>query len=117
MQVSLIRNVWTVPAAQTLIDVSTDADLTPAFRVETASFGVVHFPAAMTSTAITFTVCDTEDGTFVTLIDDTGADITYTIAASKAIALPPELFGSRYAKIATGSGEAADRQLIVTLKG
>ena len=74
-------------------------------------------PASLTSTSLSFTVCDTIDGTYVGLEDATGAAITLTVEAAKAYALPPELFGFRYAKLVCGSSEASARSFVVSLKG
>ena len=74
-------------------------------------------PASLTSTAMTFTVCNTYDGTYVALEDATGAAISLTVEASKAYALPPELFAFIYAKLVCGSSEAAARSFGLSLKG
>jgi hypothetical protein len=87
------------------------------FCVEAASFGGVYMPAALTSTSISFTVCDTKGGTYVALEDAAGAAIALTVEASRAYALPPELFGFRYAKLVCGSSEGAEREFVISLKG
>lgn len=66
---------------------------------------------------MTYTVCDTKTGTYVTLVDSAGNAISQTVAASKAFALPPELFAFKYAKLVCGSSEGAARDFTVTLKG
>ena len=50
------------------------------------------------------------------LTDSAGTSISQTVAASKAFALPPELFAFKYAKLVCGSSEGAARDFIVTVK-
>lgn len=88
-----------------------------AFTVDGYSFGGVQLPGTLTSTAITFTVSDTLAGTYVELTDSTGSAISQTVAASKAFALPPELFAFKYAKLVCGSSEGSARSIVVTKKG
>ena len=87
------------------------------FVVDGCSFGGVECPASLTSTAMTFTVCDTIAGTYVALTDSAGTSISQTVAASKAFVLPPELFAFKYAKLVCGSSEGAARDFVLTLKG
>ena len=88
-----------------------------AFTVNGYSFGGVQCPASLTSTAMTFTVCDTLAGTYVALVDSSGNAISQTVAASKAFALPSALFSFKYAKLVCGSAEGAARDFVVTVKG
>lgn len=106
-------------AAQSLtVDVAVDVDLSSYGTCDGYSFGMLWIPSNFDGTQIKFHVCDTYGGTYVALIDDTGADITYTVAASKAIALPPELFGAAYFKIETVTDQATtDTVFTVQMKG
>lgn len=81
------------------------------------SFGGVQCPASLSSTTMTFTVSDTYAGTYVALVDSAGNAISQTVAASKAWALPAELFAFNFAKLVGGSSEAADRTFTITRKG
>ena len=111
MSLKLNRSAQTLTAA-----VAASGTTSGAFPVDGYSFGGVECPASLTSTAMTFTVCNTKDGTYVALTDSTGATISQTVAASKAFALPPELFAFKYAKLVCGSSEGAARDFVVTLK-
>ena len=73
----------------------------------------VTFPAAMTSTAMTFTGSTTEAGTYTT-IKEVGGAATYsiTVTASSKVPLDPRVFVcSPYIKCVGGSSEGADRSL------
>ena len=105
-------------AAQTLTAaVAASGTTSGAFPVDGYSFGGVQCPASLTSTAMTFTVCDTLAGTYVALVDSSGNAISQTVAASKAFALPSALFSFKYAKLVCGSAEGAARDFVVTVKG
>lgn len=80
------------------------------------SFGGIIMPAQFTGTALTFTVCDTQGGTYVGLEDASGTAISLTVEAAKAYPLPPELFAFPYAKLVSGSTEGAARSIVVCLK-
>ena len=70
----------------------------------------ISMPAAFTGTALTFTGCDTSDGTFKALYDSTGTAVTATCAASRYIVLDAALFaGVPYLKVVSGSAEGAAR--------
>ena len=99
------------------VSVAASGTTSGAFTVNGYSFGGVQCPASLTSTTMTFTVCDTLAGTYVTLTDSAGNSISQTVAASKAFALPSALFSFKYAKLVCGSSEGAARDFIVTVKG
>lgn len=88
-----------------------------AIAVADFSFGSFVIPASFTGTAISFTGCDTADGTFVSLYDSTNTIISKTVAVSRAYPLPPEVFGFKFVKLVSGSAEGGDRSITVTLKG
>jgi hypothetical protein len=73
-------------------------------------------PAALTGTAFTFTV--SADGTtYVPLYNSAGA-VSYTVAASRYIAINPvDFYGVKFLKIVSGSSEAATRALTLSVKG
>ncbi len=65
----------------------------------------VMLPAGIVSTALTFTMSDAADGTFVPVYGVSGA-ISYTISASKYFALDPKDFqGIAFIKLVFGSSE------------
>lgn len=111
MSLKLNRSAQTLTAA-----VAASGTTSGAFPVDGYSFGGVQCPGTLTSTALTYTVSDTLAGTYVALTDSTGATISQTVAASKAFALPPELFAFKYAKLVCGSSEGTARDFIVTVK-
>ena len=112
MSLKLNRSAQTLTAS-----VAASGTTSGAFIVDGYSFGGVQCPASLTSTTITFTVSDTLAGTYVALTDSAGTSISQTVAASKAFALPPELFAFKYAKLVCGSSEGAARDFVLTLKG
>ena len=100
------------------VDISEDDDLTDAaldMRGKTL-VGLI-MPAALTSTAITFTASETADGTFTALYDTSGTEISITVAASRYILIDPVDFASiRFLKIVMGSGEAEDRTITAVMR-
>lgn len=81
-----------------------------------AIYGLI-FPAALTSTAMTFTVAEKVDGTYTALYDSTGTAVSVTVAASRAFDLPSALASWPYFKIVLGSAEGAARTLYLVAKG
>lgn len=72
----------------------------------------LFIPSALTGTAITFFVCDTEGGTYLELQAGAGSAFSVTVAASKYIALDPTKFvGLRYIKLRSGTAEGAARAI------
>lgn len=97
-----------------LIDISVSTTISEVFDLAEMQPTHLLFPAAMTGTAVTFQACDSASGTFVQLVDDTGAAISVTVTASKLVSLAAfldDLFGLRYLKIVSNGAEAADRTL------
>lgn len=69
-------------------------------------------PAALTGTAITFFVCDTEDGTYVELQTGGGSALSATVSASKYISVDHTKFvGIGFVKLRSGSAEGAARAI------
>lgn len=77
-------------------------------------------PAALTSTAITFTACGTKDGTFMAVYDSDGTQVSLSAAASRAIGLSSAEADAmapwQFIKVVMGSAEAAERTLTLVLK-
>ena len=77
----------------------------------------IALPAIFTGTALTFSVCDTVDGTFLPL-HTTSGQLSITVAQNRYYAIPQDNFrGVRFFRIISGSTEAAARTLTISLKG
>jgi hypothetical protein len=76
------------------------------------SFGGIILPSTYDGTAMTFTVCDTDGGTYVALEDADGVSIALVVEASKAYNLPPELFAFPYAKLVAGTSQSTTETVI-----
>ncbi len=75
-------------------------------------------PSTFDGTALTFTVCDTEGGTYQTLYDQYGGALSVTVAASRSYPLPQELFGWPYFKFVAGTSQSTtDTDITVILAG
>jgi hypothetical protein len=71
-------------------------------------------PAALTSTAMTFQA--SHDGTtYNAVYDDAGTQLSYTVAASRYIAItsPAKWIGVRYLKLVGGSAEGGTRSIVL----
>ena len=100
-----------------LVDISEDDDLTNALDMRGKTLVGLIMPAALTSTSITFSGCETVDGTFVDLYDTSGTQISVTVAASRYILIDPADFASiRFLKIVMGSNELADRTITAVMR-
>jgi hypothetical protein len=76
----------------------------------------LYMPAAFTGTTLTFQA-ENGKGTFLTIADGAGSDVSKTVAASKYIKLDPSDFaGVNYLKIVSGSIESADRVITLALR-
>lgn len=77
----------------------------------------IQMPAAFTGSALTFLACSTVDGTYLPVYNGSGA-VSYTVAASRYIAIDPkDFYGILFLKIVSGGTEAAARTLICSMKG
>lgn len=78
----------------------------------------IKVPAAFTGTALTFTMCDTVDGTYVPVKGTSGSTVSYTVAQGNYYAIDPKDFhGIQFLKIVSNGTEAAARTLLLSLKG
>jgi hypothetical protein len=104
MAINPRTEVWT-------IDFSEDDDLSNAVDKGSLELVGIELPAALDSTTLTFTVCNTLAGTYKSLYwGDTDAQVSVTFAASAAVGLDPAKFaGWRYIKISVDGTETADR--------
>lgn len=77
-------------------------------------------PAALTSTAITFTASDTKGGSYVQVNDSDGNQVSLVAAASRSLSLSgaeaDALAACLWVKVVTGSAEGAERILKLILK-
>ena len=76
------------------------------------------FPAALTGTAMTFTMSNAKEGTYVP-VQATGGASAYsiTVAASKYVPVDLNTFsGIRYLKLVSGSTELAARSIIAVFR-
>jgi hypothetical protein len=81
------------------------------------AFGGIILPSTYDGTAMTFTVCNTFGGTYVALEDADGVAIDLVVEASKAYALPAELFAFPYAKLVAGTNQTTTAtEIAVCLK-
>lgn len=98
----------------TIANAGTTSDAVDA--VDTALYGII-LPSAFTGTSLTFTVCDTETGTYQGLYDQYGNAVSMTVAQGRSYTLPTELAPWPFFKIVSGSSEAAQRSITVVRKG
>lgn len=77
----------------------------------------IYMPAAWTAADITFVGATTSTGTFQAVVDSDGTTVTVSAAASKFVVLTQAerdvLAAVPFLKIATSSGQAGDRSLVV----
>ena len=77
-------------------------------------------PAALTSTAITFTGSATATGTFVPIYDSEGNQVSVTVTTSRGYTLSGSdadaILGHPFIKFVGGSAEGADRSISVTIR-
>lgn len=113
MSVKLLRE-----ATVQSVTIAAGAATSSAFVVDGFAIGMVHLPSTFDGTAITFTVCATAGGTYVPYEGSDGSAVSITTSASNAFALPEGLFGTRYAKLVSGSNQAdTDTVITITTKG
>ncbi len=79
----------------------------------------IQTPAALTGTAITFSVCDSTGATCVPLkVTTSGTALSQTVTTSSYYAIDPAAtYGVAYLKLVSGSSEGGARTLTVSLKG
>ncbi|CAB4149581.1 hypothetical protein UFOVP558_10 [uncultured Caudovirales phage] len=101
------------------IGIGSSATTSAAITLKGYALTAIKIPAAFTGTTITFTACDTVDGTYVPLkVTTSGTALSYTVAASGYYAIDPTPFyGIPFLKIVSGSTEAAARTIVYSVKG
>lgn len=84
------------------VTVAAGAATSSVITLDGFAMGMIHLPSTYDSIAITFTVCDTIDGTYQTLEDSAGNAVALVVEASKSYALPEALFGSPFYNVQWG---------------
>lgn len=74
-------------------------------------------PTGFEGTAITFEASDDEAGTFLPCHDDTGTEISVTVAAGRHVLVDPNLLaGARWVKLVAGTAQTGDITLRVAMR-
>lgn len=112
-RVELVRTNYT-----TTVTVAAGGATSTYFVLDGFAMGTIHLPSTYDSTAITFTVCPTTDGTYQVMEDTAGNPVALAgVEASKSYPIPESLFGSPYAKIVGGTNEGgAGSTITITLR-
>lgn len=81
-----------------------------------ATLIAVGTPAALTSTALTFTAATVSGGTFKAVYDESTA-YSLTVSTSRHVAVKPSVFaGVKFLKVVGGSSEGADRSITLVVR-
>lgn len=80
---------------------------------------MLYLPSNFDGTDLIFHVSSAKAGTYVPVSNpDTGTDLTYKTAASKACPVPPEVFGASWLKLESVTDQAtSDTVITATFKG
>jgi hypothetical protein len=114
---ALVTQLYRATSTQTAT-VAVGATTSARIVLDGFAIGMVHLPANFDGTTVTFTVCATEDGTYLPYEGSDGNAVSITTNASSAFALPEGIFGAPYMKFVCGSAQADTITTItVTLKG
>jgi hypothetical protein len=92
--------------------IASGATSSDAIKLDGFSFGGIILPSTYDGTAMTFTVSDAVEGTYVALEDDAGASLALVVEASKAYTLPPELFAFPCCKLVAGTSQSTTATLV-----
>jgi hypothetical protein len=108
--------------SNSVLTIAASAALSEAIDMRPFTGGVISMPAAWTAASISFKVSAASNGTFQPLYDKNGTLVAVTAAAATEIALPAEVFGSRFIKLWSETAGAdvtqdAARSITVSLKG
>jgi len=77
----------------------------------------ISFPAALTSTSISFQSATAEGGLYQPVMDESGANVSYIAEQGKYLTIHPAvLTGVRFLKIVAGTVEASSRSLDLVAK-
>lgn len=107
------------PRVMTATIASGSTTSTPIPFLDGTIVGIIT-PAALTSVTFTFTVSDSNDGTFVTLMDSAGGQPSITVTTSRAYAITGSeadaLAPWAYFKLVGNASEGAERSIKVLKK-
>ena len=99
----------------TIANGATESDVIPLFTYGNIQAMGYQLPSAFTGVAMTWKV--SADGTtYVPLYDITGTAVSTTVAASRGFDVPGEVVTWPYAKLVSGSSEAADRTIMLVAR-
>lgn len=87
-----------------------------AIDIRNASIIGIITPSALTGTAITITVSDSQGGTYVPLRSSGSSAISLTVATGGAYPLSVNVEPWSWMKLVSGSAEAAERSITVVMK-
>lgn len=75
-------------------------------------------PAAFTGTSISIQTSDTLTGTYVTVQDGAGADLTFAVTASRFIPIPNLSLtaGLRFIKLVSNASESSSRVIVLAAR-
>lgn len=103
-------------ASKTTVKIASSATTSNALDVGEWLVAGIVTPAALTGTSLTFTGALEEDGTYRTLKDSAGTDISVTVSTDDHILIEPQTFaGVAWIKLVSGSTEAAEREITLVL--
>ena len=96
-----------------LIDVSESTTVSTAVDTDGLLLAGIRFPAAITSSTITFQVTSTNSsGTFKNLVETDGTDVSYTVSADKQVRVDPSGWaGVGAIKVVAGQAESYDSKI------
>jgi hypothetical protein len=96
---------------QTSVTIASGQTTSPEIDLAGTTLVGILFPT-ITSTTVKFQAASVSGGTYATLVDGAGNDISKTIASGKYLPLDPVNFrGVQFLKLIFGSSEGADRTL------
>ena len=116
--VNILRSVM----ANITATIASAAALSNEIDLAGSALQTILMPAAWTAAVLTFQIAEATGGTFQDVYDDSGSEVTVTVAASRAIPMPAEIAGARFVKIRSGTtgtpvNQGAERLIVVLLKG
>jgi hypothetical protein len=102
------------------VTVASGQQTSNAFNVGAGVVSGLLLPSSLTSTAITFTAADSQDGTYKAVYDSDGNQVSFTVAASRAVGAAGSeidaLAPFEWFKLVCGSAEGGDRTIQVIVK-
>jgi len=104
---------WTIPNGDSI---------SSEIGIDGISMGIVIMPVGWTAAGITLQVGEWSNGSFFNLYDENGSEVVLTVAAGRAVPLPPEVVAASFIKIRSGTAgtpvnQAAQRTGHIVAKG